>query len=246
MHRAVIIDDEEKARTALRNLVGQYCKGLEVVGEAGNVASGLDLINRTNPDVVFLDVQMPDGTGFDLLGKIDNIRFKIIFVSAYDRFAIQAFRFSAIDYLQKPVEPEQLMLACSRLDAGDSRIEEISSKLEVLLSNRSNFEKIALPTIDGIIFVRFRDICRCESDNNYTNIYLNSGKKIVVSKTLKEYEEMLTPFGFFRIHKSHLINLAYLQRYKKGEGGYVVMEDGSELEVSRRRKDDFLVALQNA
>jgi len=117
--------------------------------------------------------------------------------------------------------------------------------LEVLLTNKNSFEKIALPTLDGIIFVKVEDIIRCESDNNYTNFFLKSGKKILVSKTLKEYDEMLTPVKFFRIHKSHLINLAYLERYKKGEGGFVIMEDGSELEVSRRRKEDFMKALQD-
>lgn len=245
MFKAVIVDDESKARNALNNLLGQHCQTIEVVGEADCVNAGLEAIQKFKPDVVFLDVQMPDGTGFDLLEQIKDIQFKVIFASAYDRFAIQAFKFSALDYLQKPVEAEKLMDACSRLSETD-RFEELNKKLEVLLSNKNSFEKIALPTLDGIIFVKIKDIVRCESDNNYTNIFNSNGEKTIVSKTLKEYDEMLTPFNFFRIHKSSLINLAFLSKYKKGEGGYVVMEDGAELEVSRRRKEDFLKVLQNA
>ena len=243
MFNTLIIDDEPKARNALKNLLSQHCPEINVIGEAGNVAEGKAAITELSPDLVFLDVQMPDGTGFDLLRQLPEIDFKVIFASAYDRFAIQAFRFSAVDYLQKPVEPDNLIEACSRLKNPDP-YDELNKKIEVLLSNTNNVEKITLPTLDGIIFVKIADISWLESDNNYTNFYLKDGKKIVVSKTLKEYDEMLTPFRFFRIHKSHMINLAYLERYRKGEGGSVIMEDGTELEVSRRRKEDFMRALQ--
>lgn len=244
MIKAVIVDDESKARNALKNLLDQHCPEILVIGEGDCVNAGAEIIRDLSPDIVFLDVQMPDGTGFDLLEKFTDIKFKIIFASAFDKFAIQAFKFSALDYLLKPVEPEKLIEACAKLKDED-RFSEINKKLEVLMSNKNSFEKVALPTMDGILLIRINEILRCESDNNYTNIFLQSGKKIVVSKTLKEYDEMLTPFSFFRIHKSHLINLAYLNRYKKGEGGYVEMEDGTELEVSRRRKDEFMKALQN-
>ncbi|MCD4697910.1 MAG: LytTR family transcriptional regulator, partial [Bacteroidales bacterium] len=143
-------------------------------------------------------------------------------------------------------EPEKLIDACSKLGPADDKYDELNKKLEVLLSNKNSFEKITLPTLDGIIFVKIKEIVRCESDNNYTNFFLKDGKRILVSKTLKEYDEMLSPFNFFRIHKSYLINLAFLEQYKKGEGGYVIMEDGAELEVSRRRKEDFMQALQKA
>jgi two-component system LytT family response regulator len=244
MFRAVIVDDESKARNALKHLLEKNCSQIQVVGEADGVKAGISLIRAEEPDVVFLDVQMPDGTGFDLLEQINKVDFKIIFASAYDKFAIQAFKFSAVDYLQKPVEAEELINACLRLSE-EKQYSEINKKLEVLLSNRNSFDKIALPSLEGITFVRIKEIIRCESDNNYTNIFLINGQKIIVSKTLKEYDEMLNPFNFFRIHKSHLINIGFLQKYKKGEGGYVVMEDGAELEVSRRRKEDFLRALQN-
>jgi two-component system LytT family response regulator len=244
-YKTVLIDDESKARTALRNLLEVNCSTrITVIGEADCVKKGLEIIETLKPELVFLDVQMPDGTGFDLLEQIGEVNFKVIFASAFDKFAIQAFRFSALDYLLKPVESEALIEAVSKLDESD-RYREMNKKLEVLLSNKNSFEKIALPTLDGIIFVKIKEIVRCESDNNYTGIYLKSGEKIMVSRTLKEYDDMLTPFNFFRIHKSHLINLSFLNRYKKGEGGFVIMEDGSELEVSRRRKDEFLDAIQN-
>lgn len=246
MYKTLIIDDESKARNALKNLLATHCQQIMVVGEADNVSAGVKAIHEFSPDLVFLDVQMPDGTGFDLLQQIGDVKFKVIFASAYDKFAIQAFRFSALDYLQKPVEPEKLIDACSRLETSDERYEELNKKLEVLLSNKNSFEKITLPTLDGIIFVKIKEIIRCESDNNYTQFFLINKRKILVSKTLKDYDEMLTPFNFFRIHKSHLINLAFLERYKKGEGGSVIMEDGAELEVSRRRKEDFMNALQRA
>ncbi len=243
MIKAVIIDDENNARIALKNLLTTNCSQIQVVGEGDCVKKGIEVIQSQKPDVVFLDVQMPDGTGFDLLEQLHEISFRIIFASAYDKFAIQAFKFSALDYLLKPVEAEKLAEACAKITEND-RLGELNKKLQVLLSNKNSFEKIALPTLDGILFVKFKEIVRCESENNYTNFFLSNGKKILVSKTLKDYDEMLTPFNFFRIHKSHLINLTFLARYKKGEGGSVIMEDGAEIEVSRRRKDEFLSALQ--
>ena len=212
MYKTVIIDDESAARNALKDLLSRHCSNIEVLAEADCVKAGLLAIRKYKPELVFLDVQMPDGTGFDLLEQIGEVDFKVIFASAYDTFAMQAFRFSALDYLQKPLESEKLIDACKKLDSSD-RFEVLNKKLEVLISNKNSFEKIALPTLDGIIFLKIQDIVRCESDNNYTNIYSINGKRIVVSRTLKEYDEMLSPFRFFRIHKSHLINLAYLARY---------------------------------
>lgn len=245
IYKALIIDDESKARNALRNLLEQHCSDkVIVIGEADCVQKGLEAVQSLKPDLVFLDVQMPDGTGFDLLEQLQEVNFKLIFASAFDKFAITAFKFSALDYLLKPVEAEYLIEACSRLEETD-RFKELNKKLEILMSNKNSFEKIALPTLDGIIFVKIKEIIRCESDNNYTGIFLKSGERIMVSRTLKEYDDMLSPFNFFRIHKSHLINLSFLNRYKKGEGGFVIMEDGAELEVSRRRKEEFLAAIQN-
>ncbi len=240
--KAVIVDDEAKARAALRQLLDSYCPDFEVVAEASGVAEGVQTIIRTRPDIVFLDVQMQDGSGFDLLSQLPQINFNVIFASAYDKFAIRAFKFSAVDFLQKPIEPEELIQACQKVSQ-QIEISEISSKLEVLMSNRKSFEKIVLPTMDGFIFVNIKDIVRCEAESNYTRFFLQNRRDILVSKTLREFDEMLSPFGFFRVHKSHLINLSYLKEYLRGDGA-VIMEDGAEILISRRRKDDFLQCLK--
>jgi len=242
--RAVIIDDEQRARTYLRGILEDQFKEVEIVGEANGVAAGKELVESENPDLIFLDVQMQDGTGFDLLAKIDRSKFYVIFVSAYDRFAITAIKFSAVDYLLKPVETVDLGLAIDKISQSKST-DEVQQKLDLLLNNINKIDKIALPSLNGIEFIKLENIIRCESDNNYTNFYLTSGEKIIVSKTLKEYEDMLDNKGFFRTHKSHIINLAYLKKYIKGEGGIAVMEDGSEVTVSRRRKEEFMEVLAN-
>jgi two-component system LytT family response regulator len=242
MKKVVIVDDEAQARAALRNLLEIYCKDYHIIAEASGVEEGIITIMENRPDLIFLDVQMQDGTGFDLLSRMTNIDFNVIFASAYDKFAIQAFKFSAVDFLQKPIEPGQLIAACQKVNQ-QIEIAEIGSKLEVLLSNRKSFEKIALPTLDGFLFVNIKDIVRCEAESNYTRFFIQNRNGILVSKTLKEYDEMLSSFGFFRVHKSHLINLAFLKEYLRGDGA-VIMEDGAEILISRRRKDDFLKALE--
>ncbi|MBI9036982.1 MAG: response regulator transcription factor [Bacteroidales bacterium] len=242
MIRSIIIDDEEKGRNTLRNFLKKYCNNISVVAEGDCVKSGLEKISTYNPDLVFLDIQMPDGTGFNLLEKIKEIDFKVIFVTAYDQYALKAFKFSAIDYLLKPIDPEKLIDAVNRLSDIED-IKSINKKLEVLVGNNNRFEKIALPTVNGVHLVKIKDIIRCESESNYTTIFLATGKKILVTKTLKEYDEMLTPMHFYRVHQSHLINLAFVEKYHKGEGGFVIMEDGSEIEVARRRKEGFLSEL---
>jgi len=240
--RAIIVDDEKRARNYLRGILEDQFKKIEIIGEADGVEAGIKLVNELKPELVFLDVQMQDGTGFDLLAKIDRSKFHIIFISAYDRFAITAIKFSAVDYLLKPVESVDLGLALEKVN--NTKItNEVQNKLDLLLNNVNKIEKIALPSLNGIEFVRIDNIIRCESDNNYTNFYLVSKEKIVVSKTLKEFEDMLERKGFFRTHKSYIINLSFLKKYIKGEGGIAVMEDGSEIPVSRRRKEEFLEVL---
>lgn len=241
MITALIIDDEPGARKTLRDLLAAHVPEIQLLDEAANITDGAALINRYAPDLVFLDVQMPDGTGFDLLSNLHEINFKTIFVSAFDSFAINAFRYSAIDYLLKPVDQNELIRAVEKLKAHD---EQRNQKIKVLLGNRKAIEKIALPSVEELFFVKPDEIIRCQSDNNYTRFFLKSGQNILVCKTLKDYEELLEPLGFFRIHKSDLINLQYLKKYKRGEGGMVTLDDGTQLEVSRRRKDDFLRAIQ--
>jgi len=237
--RVVIIDDEAGARNNLRTLIESRFPEIEVLGEAVGVSTGQKLIETSRPDLAFLDVQMQDGTGFDLLAGLTRDDLQVVFVSAHDHFAITAIKFSAIDYLLKPVEEEELRVTLEKIRQYREG-NDIKMKLELLLGNLRRVDKIALPSFQGIEFVRLDDIIRCESDNNYTMFYLTGGTKILVSKTLREYEDMLEARGFFRTHKSHLINLKYLKKYIKGEGGSVILDDGSEVLVSRRRKEDFL------
>lgn len=239
MKNAVVIDDEVRSRGLLVDLINKFCPHLDVVGEASNVAKGLDLLAHTKVDVVFLDVEMPDGTGFDLLQNYGMVDFRVIFVSAYDHYAVQAFQYSAVDYLLKPVESGRLLNAVKKV-MDEDRFDALNQKIELLLHNRRSFDKVALPSTEGIQFVKVDDIIRCESSNNYTFIYLNNSKRILVTKTLKEYDEMLTPANFIRVHKSHLVNTAYIKEYKKGEGGSLILEDGMEVLVSRRRKEQLL------
>jgi two-component system LytT family response regulator len=240
MIRAVIIDDEEEGRNTVNNILTQYCNYVSVVGQADGVAKGKDLILSKQPELVFLDIQMADGTGFDLLEQLPKVEFRVIFVTAYDQYALRAIKYSALDYILKPIDPQQLIDAVNKFKVLESNFNIMAEQIKTLFGFKSGFEKIALPTSEGLRFVKVEDIIRCESDNNYTNFFLKNGEKVLVTKTLKDYEETLSDSNFIRIHQSHLINLAYVERYIKGEGGSVVMSDGSEVEVSRRRKETFL------
>lgn len=242
MMRSVIIDDEPGAREALKNLISVYCPEIEIIGEAGSIADGRALLAKTQVELVFLDVQMPDGTGFDLLAGLEKISFQVIFASAYDHFAITAFKFSAVDYLLKPIIIEDLKAAVKKIRLSDK---SSIDRIKTLIDNQGAIKKIALPSMEEVNFVKVEDIIRCESDNNYTRFFLTGNQQILVSKTLKEYEDLLEPLGFFRSHKSSLINLRYIKKYIKGEGGTIVLEDGSIVELSRRRKEDFFRALQS-
>lgn len=240
MIRTIIIDDELKSRKLIRNILTGYCPNVEILAQAANVKEGVAYILKFMPDAVFLDIEMPDGTGFDLLEQIGDIRFQVIFITAFDKYAIKAIKFSALDYLLKPVEPNQLIDAVNKIEKPVVNFDTLSHQISTLLKNRNGIERIALPTLDGFKFISAKDIVRCRSDNNYTNFFLNSGEKIVVTRTLKEYEEILSDLEFVRVHQSHLVNVRYIDRYIKGDGGIILMADGSEVEVSRRRKDEFL------
>ncbi len=241
--RTVIIDDEANGRKTLRNFIEKYAPQLELIGEADSVESGVTLIDEKKPELVFLDVQMPDGTGFDLLGLVSHNDFSLIFCTAFDQYAVKAFRYSAIDYLLKPLDPDVFQVAVQKAAAPqNSKIEE---QLEVLLGNRNDFSRIALHSSEGIHMVSVQDIVRCESSSNYTNFCIQGQSDLLVTRTLKEFDEILSHAGFLRIHKSHLINLNHVVTYIKGEGGWVKMRDGSTVEVSRRRKEQLLSALSN-
>ena len=247
MIRALIIDDEEHCIEGLQNLLAQDHKNIvEVAGSAKTVRDGIGAITLLRPDLVFLDVQIGDKTGFDLLRALPEIDFEIIFTTAYEKFALQAIRFSALDYLLKPVDPDDLDTALIKLSNEKAR-KNTADKIDLLLQNTQKsdglLKKIIVPTMSGFEFIEIANIIRCESDNNYTTIYIKGDQKILVSKTLKDFEELLSGYSFFRIHNSHLINLSYIKTYNKGKGGSVILTDGTEVEVSSRRKEDFIARL---
>jgi two-component system, LytTR family, response regulator len=247
MLRAVIIEDEQHCIDRLRSQLTEVASSsIHLLDSYQTIEEGLHAIRKLQPDVVFLDVQIQERTGFDLLIELKEINFEVIFTTAYERYAVQAFKFSAVDYLLKPVDINDLKEAISRLNDKISK-KEMLGKLNVLLHNLKDMQgaskKISVPTINGFSFLAVNDIIRCQSDVNYTTIYLKENHKLTVAKTLKEFEELLTEYNFYRIHNSHLINLAYIKSYNKGKGGYVSMIDNSEVEVSTRRKEDFLKRL---
>ena len=244
--KIIIIDDEARTRKSIADLLKFSPQNVTLVAEAENVATGVTAITTHKPDLVLLDINMPDGTGFDLLKKLNDINFKIIFITAYEEYAVQAFEFSAIDYILKPVDPKKLFDAINKAHHLVEQ-ENISLKLNALFANLENSasenKKLVLKTAKNIYIVNTNDIVRCESDAGYTRFYLLNSKKILVSRNLKEYEEMLDGYGFYRIHQSHLINLKYIDHYSKIEGGDIVMKDNSYLPVSRRKKESFLKLL---
>ncbi len=242
MLRTLIIDDEAKPRKALNNLIDYYCKDVLIVGEAFDVVSGREAIAKFEPDLVLLDVEMPDGTGFDLLKSLDDIDFKVIFITAHEQYALKAIKFSALDYLLKPVSPDELVEAIHKAER--SKKEELNVKLNAFNENFRRQEqlpsKIVLNTSNNIYVIDIADIIRCESDQNYTRIFVKGREMIIVSRTLKEFDEILSEQGFFRVHQSHLINLVYIDHYEKGLGGTLVMKNKTRIPVSSRRKERFL------
>ncbi len=236
---AIIIDDELSAREALRSLLENFIQGVEVVAEADGVQLGLAAIRQLKPDVVFLDINMPSGTGFDLLEQLVEVSFALVFVTAYDQYAIKAIKFSALDYLLKPVDLQELRKTMERIQQlGGSRAQ--SELVEHYQRNQSSRDTLALPTLDGFDIVRVDEIIRCEGERNYTTFFMKNGDRIVVSRTLKDYELLLVDSDFLRVYQSHLVNLRFVKRYIRGRGGFVVMEDGTELPVSREKKEELL------
>jgi len=247
MIKAIIIDDEAHCIDRLTSLLTDEHKGsVELLGAFKSIEDGMHAIHTQHPDLVFLDVEIQDKTGFDLLKSLPEINFNVIFTTAFSQYAVQAFKFSAIDYLLKPIDSTDLYQAIDKLKNKISK-DEISQKFDVLFHNLKNIQgvskKISVPTVNGYVFLQVADIIRCHSEINYTTLFLKDKQKITVAKTLKEFEELLKEYNFYRVHNSHLINLSYLKSYHKGKGGYAVMSDQSEIEVSTRRKEDFLKKL---
>jgi len=240
MIKVVIVDDEKKSREVLIEILTQYCPDVSIIAEAENCNQGVTVINNAKPDIVLLDIQMPDGIGFNVLERIENPEFEVIFITAFDQYAIKAIKYSALDYILKPVNPTELIKSIEKYR---SRVfpNTLSKRLHVLLENmkpeKSQKQKIVLSTSEGYHVINTEDIVRCQSDSYYTNFHLITGKRIIVSKTLKEFEELLGDSGFVRTHKSHLINTRYIKSYIRTDGGYIIMTDGEEIPVSRRKKD---------
>ena len=246
MIKAIIIDDEQHCINRLSGLLDEHCKEtVHVMGNFLSLEEGINAIYKLQPALVFLDVQLGEHTGFDLLKQLNEINFEVIFTTAFDKYAVQAFKFCAIDYLLKPIDADDLKLAVDKLSKKISK-EEVSKQFEVLFHNLKHvgsLKRICVPVMTGFVFLQVNDIIRCESDINYTTIFLSNKQKLLVAKTLKEFEELLSDHDFFRVHNSHLINLAHIKSYNKGKGGFVTLDDNSQIEVSTRRKEEFLKKL---
>jgi|UniRef100_UPI004049D580 two-component system LytT family response regulator len=242
MIKAIIVDDEQHCIDWLKDLLKEQ-PNFELLGCYKSVDEAIKPIQILKPDVLFLDVQIHNKTGFDLLKEIGNVDFEVIFTTAHETYAVQAFKFSAVDYLLKPIEYDDLQQALTNV-ADKLKTKDFSDKMAVLLSNiqkNDTQKRITIPTQDGFVFQEVSDIIRCQSEGNYTHIFIKGSKRpLLVSKTLKTFESMLFQSGFFRVHNSHLINLAYISKYTKGKGGYITMIDQSIIEVSTRRKEEFL------
>ena len=248
MKKALLVDDELKAQKNLSALISEYASEIEIIGTASSVSEAKLKIEEYNPDIVFLDIEMDGESGFDLLELFPDANFDIVFVTAHNEYAIKAFKYAAADYLLKPIDIDELENCVKNLSKplkSVNRKEQQRLLLDTIKKHNDSFSKIVLPTLESLVFVEAKDIVRCESTDNYTNVFLSTGKKILVSKNIKHFEEVLEPFGFYRIHRSHLVNLNFISEYFRGEGGYVVMKDESSIPVSRRKKVSFLDRIQS-
>lgn len=245
MYHTVIIDDDQLARRGLRRILEQNFQEIEILGEADSVASGLLLINKVEPDLIFLDIEMPDGTGFSLLEKLHDVDFKVVFTTSYSDYAITAFKYSAFDYIVKPVLIENVRSIINRIN--EIPVLHEKKRVEVLKGNLNQGHRddptIALPEINGFTIVKVKDIIRCEGERNYSRIFFNNGTSVLISRTLLDFDNLLVSHGFFRIHRSHLISLKNVNRYLKTDGGLVEMMDKTQLPVSPKFKDELLTRL---
>ncbi|EAY27427.1 LytR/AlgR family response regulator transcription factor [Microscilla marina] len=243
MLKALIIDDEAKARRILQELLKEYCPQIEIVGEADDVPNAVKAIHKYQPNLVFLDIEMPGYTGFQLLDFFDTINFEIIFTTAYREYAIQAFQVSAIDYLLKPIQIELLIKAIEKVE-GQLSEPQINERIDTLKSNLSQeyITRIALPVAEGLLFIEVDQIVYLNAEGAYTQIFLEGGKKVLVSKKIKSFEKVLDHPSFFRTHRSYLINLNRVKQYVRQDGGYIVMDNNDSVNLARERKEDFLKA----
>lgn len=240
--RTIVIDDEFYGREFLKQFIEEHSDLLVLDGEASNVSEAYDLIIQKNPDLIFLDIQLDDETGFDLLNKFDKIDFEIIFVTAYNQHALKALKMSAVDYVMKPVDGDELLkgvLKAKERSKGKNSDQNIQQLLKSV-TGLGKAQKLSLPTLNGYDIVQIDRIIRLEADGSYTRFFIDNHKSYLVTRPIKDYEEKLLPQGFCRIHRSHIINLDHVVSYEKGRGGYVRLSDGSSCEVSHRKKENFL------
>lgn len=240
MIKALIIDDEKSSRDTLRGFVENYCEDIKIIGEAESAEQGIEQIKKLKPNLIFLDIELPLGSGFDLLEACKHVNFEVIFTTAHDQYALRAIKACALDYLLKPISVMELKTAVSKISqrglTGTTQ-PQVGAFVENISNLNKQLSNIVLPTLDGFLVVKISDIIRCEADKNYTFFIFTNNRKVLVSKTLKDFEELLQDMDFIRIHQSHLINASHVQRYIKGSGGYVKMSDDSIIEVSRRKKE---------
>lgn len=244
--KALVIDNEKNIRTTVVDLITAFCPQITSVAEADGVVSGLKKIHELQTDIVFTDVEMDDGTGMDMLSKLSDIKFQVIFITAHNKYAIDAFRFSAIDFLTKPINPDELAKSVQKAESN------IKNKLfleQVAVMNEKNLtkseKKIVLKELDAIHIIKVKDLICCEASGIYTTFFIDNNKQIVVSKNLKEYEEILEPYDFLRVHNSFLINANKIEKFEKNDGGFLIMEGGQRVPVSQRKKDVVISFLKN-
>jgi len=241
MIHAVLIDDEQNCLEMLEWLLKTYCPDVAVDEMCDSGEKGIDAVLRHKPDVVFLDIEMPRMNGFEMLEKFDKIFFDVVFTTAYDKFAVKAFRYSALNYLLKPIDPEDLQATIVRIE--EKKNAPSRGQLDLLLENLRSLkqtpQRVALSTNDGLIFIETKDIMYCQAESNYTTVMMANGKKALVAKTLKDIDETLSGNDFHRIHNSYLININYITKFVRGAGGYIVMNDGTQITISRSRREDF-------
>jgi two-component system, LytTR family, response regulator len=240
--RTIIIDDEPDAVNFIHSIIREYCPALTVIGQANNAQDGITVIRENHPDLVLLDVEMPHGSGFDLLSQFPEKTFDVIFITAFNHYAIKAIKFSAVDYILKPININEFIVAIEKVAEKRTTPSMLNRNFDTLLENLNSSApaKLAIPTSDGMEYLTTREIIRIEADRSYSWFYLTGKRKILVSKNLKEYQDLLNDRNFFRSHNSHLINLEHVKKYIRSDGGAIEMIDGSQVPISRTRKDLFL------
>ncbi len=243
MIRCILIDDERNALEMMEWLIKTYCPQVEIVAMCNSAQQGIEQILALRPDVIFLDIEMPRMNGFDMLEQFDKLFFDVVFCTAYDQFAIKAFKYSALNYLLKPVDPEDLKATMARIE--EKKAIPTREQFQLLMQHihqpvRSTPQRIALTTNDGMLFVPTSDIIYCEAESNYTKVVLSGGKKVIVSKVLKDIDEALAGPDFCRVHSSFLININRIKKYVRGDGGYLIMDDDTNISISRTRRQEFM------